>query len=234
MTLALRSIERRQPLIDVLTPGARVCRLLNVTVAAIGLVVTLPLMLVIAAAIWLTSGSPVIFTQTRIGLDRRARRHRSNGNGRRSDDLGGRPFTIYKFRTMAPRVGNGSAPQTWACPADARVGALGRVLRTLRLDELPQLVNVLIGDMNIVGPRPEQPAIFARLRCEIHGYASRQRVPPGITGWAQVNQGYDRSVSDVRRKVALDLEYIEHRSPLADLVIMVKTIPVMLFGRGAL
>jgi len=234
MTLALRSIERRQPLIDVLTPGTRVCRLLNVTVAAIGLVVTLPLMLVIAAAIWLTSGSPVIFTQTRIGLDRRARQRRSNANGRRSDDLGGRPFTIYKFRTMATRTGNGSAAQIWARPADARVSALGRALRTLRLDELPQLVNVLIGDMNIVGPRPEQPAIFARLRGEIQGYASRQRVPPGITGWAQVNQGYDRSVSDVRRKVALDLEYIEHRSPLADLVIMVKTIPVMLFGRGAL
>src|SRR5690242_11119436 len=210
MTLALRSIERRQPLLDVLFPRTRVCRLLNVTVAAIGLVVTLPLMLVIAAAIWLTSGSPVIFTQTRIGLDRRARQRRSTSNGRRSDDLGGRPFTIYKFRTMAPRVGN-CAVQTWAQPADGRVGALGRILRTLRLDELPQLVNVLIGDMNIVGPRPEQPTIFARLRREIQGYALRQRVPPGITGWAQVNQGYDRSVSDVRRKVALDLEYIEHR-----------------------
>ena len=234
MTLALRSIERRQPLVDVLLPGTRVCRLLNVTVAAIGLVVTLPLMLVIAAAIWLTSGSPVIFTQTRIGLDRRARPRRSNGNGRRSDDLGGRPFTIYKFRTMAPPDGSSSAAQVWACPADRRVGPLGRILRTLRLDELPQLVNVLIGDMNIVGPRPEQPMIFARLRREIQGYALRQRVPPGITGWAQVNQGYDRSLSDVRRKVALDLEYIEQRSPLADLAIMVKTIPVMLLGRGAI
>ena len=233
MTLALRSLERRQPLLDVLFPRTHVCRLLNVTVAAIGLVVTLPLMLVIAAAIWLTSGSPVIFTQTRIGLDRRARQRRSTSNGRRSDDLGGRPFTIYKFRTMAPRIGN-CAVQTWAQPADDRVGALGRILRTLRLDELPQLVNVLIGDMNIVGPRPEQPTIFARLRREIQGYALRQRVPPGITGWAQVNQGYDRSLSDVRRKIALDLEYIEHRSPLADLLIMVKTIPVMLFGRGAI
>ena len=233
MTLALRSIARRQPLMDVLFPRTRVCRLLNVTVAAIGLVVTLPLMLVIAAAIWLTSGSPVIFTQTRIGLDRRARQRRSNGNARRSDDLGGRPFTIYKFRTMAPPVGSGCA-QVWARPADHRVGALGRILRTLRLDELPQLVNVLIGDMNIVGPRPEQPTIFARLRREIQGYALRQRVPPGITGWAQINQGYDRCLSDVRRKVSLDLEYIEHRSPLADLAIMVKTIPVMLFGRGAM
>jgi len=234
MTLALRSIEQRQPLLDVLLPRTRVCRLLNVTVAAIALVVTLPLMLVIAAAIWLTSGSPVIFTQTRIGIDRRASRRRSNGNGRRSDDLGGRPFTIYKFRTMAPGAGTRSAAQTWARPADARVGMLGRILRTLRLDELPQLVNVLLGNMNIVGPRPEQPAIFARLRHEIQGYALRQRVPPGITGWAQINQGYDRSVSDVRSKVALDLEYIQHRSPVADLMIMVKTIPVMLFGRGAL
>ena len=234
MTLALRSIERRQPLGNVLFPRTRVCRLLNVTVAAVGLVVTLPLMLVIAAAIWITSGSPIIFTQTRIGLDRRARQRRSSSNGRRSDDLGGRPFTIYKFRTMAPRVGSDSAAQVWACPADRRVGVLGRILRTLRLDELPQLVNVLRGDMNIVGPRPEQPAIFARLQREIQGYALRQRVPPGITGWAQINQGYDRSISDVRRKIALDLEYIEHRSPLADLLIMVKTIPVMLFGRGAI
>ncbi|HET9708437.1 MAG TPA: sugar transferase [Gemmatimonadales bacterium] len=233
MTLALRSVERRQPLLDVLLPRTRVCRLLNVIVAAIGLVGALPLMLVIAATIWLTSGSPVIFTQTRIGIDRRGRPRRSSGNGRRSDDLGGRPFTIYKFRTMDPRGGSGTA-QTWARPADRRVGVLGRILRTLRLDELPQLVNVLIGDMNIVGPRPEQPAIFARLRHEIQGYALRQRVPPGITGWAQINQGYDRSLADVRRKVALDLEYIEHRSPLADLAIMVKTIPVMLFGRGAI
>src|SRR5258707_798673 len=122
MTLALRSIERRQPLLDVLLPRTRVCRLLNVTVAAIGLVVTLPLMLVIAVAIRMTSGSPIIFTQTRIGIDRRARKRRFNGSGRRSDDLGGRPFTIYKFRTMTPRMGS-SAAQMWARPADRRVGA---------------------------------------------------------------------------------------------------------------
>src|SRR5258707_3626083 len=177
MTLALRSIERRQPLLDVLLPRTRVCRLVNVTVAAIGLVVTLPLMLVIAVAIWMTSGSPIIFRQTRIGIDRRARKRRFNGSGRRSDDLGGRPFTIYKFRTMTPRMGS-SAAQMWARPADRRVGALGRILRTLRLDELPQLVNVLMGDMNIVGPRPEQPAIFARFRRAIQGYALQQPVPP--------------------------------------------------------
>jgi len=98
---------------------------------------------------------------------------------------------------------------------------------------LPQLFNVLIGDMNIVGPRPEQPAIFQQLRTQIEGYAQRQRVRPGITGWAQVNQHYDRSIEDVKRKVQLDLEYIEKRSVWHDLKIMLRTLPVMIFRQGA-
>ena len=121
----------------------------------------------------------------------------------------------------------------WARPDDPRVTPLGRVLRKFRFDELPQLVNVLLGDMNIVGPRPEQPRIFMQLRQQIERYQERQRVPPGITGLAQVNQHYDRSIDDVRKKVAYDLEYVAHRSLTEDLKILLRTLPVVLFQRGA-
>lgn len=206
-------------------------RLLNIVVATVGLVVAAPLMLLIAALVKLTSRGPILFTQTRIGLDRRAL-SRAGGNTRRELDLGGKPFTMFKFRTMHVMRDNGDQ-QVWAQPDDLRVTALGRVLRKLRLDELPQLVNVLRGDMNVVGPRPEQPAIFVYLREQIEGYQRRQRVRPGITGWAQVNQAYDRSVDDVRRKVTLDLQYIRRQSPLEDLKIMLRTPAVMVLGRGA-
>jgi lipopolysaccharide/colanic/teichoic acid biosynthesis glycosyltransferase len=206
-------------------------RLLNIAVAVAGLVLAAPLMLIIAALVKLTSRGPVLFTQTRVGLDRRSL-SRAGGNTRRELDLGGKPFTIYKFRTMGVERGSGEK-QVWAQPDDLRVTAIGRVLRKLRLDELPQLVNVLRGDMNVVGPRPEQPAIFVYLREQIEGYQRRQRVRPGITGWAQVNQAYDRSVDDVRRKVTLDLQYIRRQSALEDLKIMLRTPAVMLLARGA-
>jgi len=205
-------------------------RLLNFIVAAVGLVLAFPVMLVIAALIKLTSRGPVLFAQTRVGLDRRLLTY-AGGNTRRHIDQGGQPFTMYKFRTMCP-AGAGD-PQTWAAPDDERVTPVGRVLRKLRLDELPQLFNVLMGDMNVVGPRPEQPTIFVYLREQIEGYQRRQRVRPGITGWAQVNQGYDMTVGDVRRKVGYDLEYIRRQSALEDLRIMARTLPVMLRRRGA-
>jgi lipopolysaccharide/colanic/teichoic acid biosynthesis glycosyltransferase len=138
---------------------------------------------------------------------------------------------MCKFRTMHLDRGNGDR-HVWARPDDSRVTAIGRVLRKVRLDELPQLYNVLKGDMNVVGPRPEQPAIFVYLREQIEAYQRRQRVRPGITGWAQVNQGYDQSVDDVRNKLRFDLEYIRRQSAPEDLKIMLRTLPVMLFGRG--
>jgi lipopolysaccharide/colanic/teichoic acid biosynthesis glycosyltransferase len=107
------------------------------------------------------------------------------------------------------------------------------VLRQLRLDELPQLVNVLKGDMNLVGPRPEQPAIASELGRQISGYAERHRVLPGITGWAQVQHHYDTCLEDVRRKVALDLEYVARRSLTEDFKIMAMTLPVIVFRKGA-
>src|SRR2546427_3229949 len=197
-------------------------RWLNFAVAAAGMLVTSPLMLLITVLIRLTSRGPVLFTQARIGLDRRAL-SRAGGNTRRRLDLGGNPFTMFKFRTMhvAP---DSDDQEVWAQPDDARVTPLGRVLRKFRFDELPQLFNVLRGDMNIVGPRPEQPAIFVYLREQIEGYQRRQRVRPGITGWAQINQGYDTSIDDVRRKLKFDLEYVRRQSALEDLKIMCRTV----------
>ncbi len=207
-------------------------RALNVAVAALGLVISAPLMAAIAVAIKLTSRGPVIYSQMRVGIDRRT--PGEAGNSRRQHDAGGKPFRIFKFRTMAPAArGPQTAAEVWAQPDDPRVTPLGRILRSYRLDELPQLVNVLRGDMNVVGPRPEQPTIFARLRQQIERYEERQRVRPGITGWAQVNQSYDTSVESVRRKLELDLEYIRRQSVMEDIRILLRTVPVMLGSRGA-
>jgi lipopolysaccharide/colanic/teichoic acid biosynthesis glycosyltransferase len=134
-------------------------------------------------------------------------------------------------------IQNGHGPddpgQVWATPTDPRVTRLGRILRLYRLDELPQLVNVLLGDMDVVGPRPEQPAIFTRLRAQVDSYQKRQSVRPGITGWAQINLKYDSSVADVRKKLEYDLEYIRRRSCTEDLRIMVRTLPVVAGKQGA-
>src|SRR3989441_1731079 len=208
--------------------GAR--RGLNLLVAGVGMVLAAPLMLCIAALIKLTSRGPVLYAQPRVGLDRRWTRPAST-NARRQADVGGQPFTIYKFRTM--RVSGNSDGQVWAQLDDPRVIALGRVLRKYRLDELPQLFNVLRGDMNVVGPRPEQPRIFADLRQQIHGYTWRQRVRPGITRWAQIHLHYDTSVESVRTKGAYDLEYLARQSVIEDLRIMARTVPVVILKRGA-
>jgi lipopolysaccharide/colanic/teichoic acid biosynthesis glycosyltransferase len=215
--------------IRVVRPGAA-CRALNLAVAGVGLLLAAPVMSIIAVLIKLTSRGPVLYTQTRVGVDRRNPRHGSS-NHHRVDDQGGKPFTIYKFRTMYA-ADKRAAPEVWATHDDPRVTPLGRILRKYRLDELPQFLNVLRGDMNVVGPRPEQPTIFARLREQVPGYQGRQSVPPGITGWAQVNQRYDTSIDDVRRKVSLDLEYVARRSVLEDLRILARTVPVVLNKGG--
>jgi lipopolysaccharide/colanic/teichoic acid biosynthesis glycosyltransferase len=221
-------------------------RVLNFSIAAIALVVLAPLILLIAIAVKLTSQGPIIYRQTRVGVDRRLsggdrrgagerrvpglrkedgraaeaaaassagdaaeRRTGSSPRGRRADgrragdrravDVGGRAFTMYKFRTMT--VNAEATGAVWAAKNDARITPIGGLLRGTRLDEIPQLVNVLKGDMNIVCPRPERPSIFHQLRKEIDRYQLRQRAKPGITGWAQINQNYDTSIDDVRRKV---------------------------------
>jgi lipopolysaccharide/colanic/teichoic acid biosynthesis glycosyltransferase len=223
----LAPVAPHPPLSWVEREGPR--RWLNVAVAATGLLLALPLMAIIAALIKLTSRGPVLFAQQRVGVDRRALTY-ARGNTRRTFDHGGRLFTMWKFRTMRTDADRGR--QVWARPDDERVTPIGRVLRHLRLDELPQLWNVLRGDMNLVGPRPEQPAIFAYLRERIEGYQRRQRVRPGITGWAQVNLPYDQCDDDVRRKLSFDLSYIRRQSALQDLKIMLRTPAVMLGRRG--
>lgn len=200
-------------------------RVLNVAVAVVGLIVTAPLMLLVALLVKLTSPGPVFYTQPRVGIDRRQSLSGAY-DGRRDRDSGGNVFRIYKFRTMVQGSDNGG--QVWATPDDPRVTPIGRVLRRARLDELPQLLNVLRGDMNVVGPRPEQPAIFNRLREEVPGYDLRQRVRPGITGLAQITLAYDRDVEDVPKKLRADLEYIRRSTALHDLRIMLRTLPVLL------
>jgi len=208
--------------------GAR--RAINVVVASVAILITLPVFVIVAILVAVTSRGPILYTQTRIGVDRRGPAGRYGGRRRRFD-CGGRPFRIYKFRTMY--VSNEQKSARWAQPGDPRVTPVGRWLRRLRLDELPQLFNVLLGDMNIVGPRPEQPKIFSELREVIPEYADRQLVRPGITGWAQINLSYDQTLEDVRRKVRYDLEYITRQSVGEDVRIMLRTIPVMITKRGA-
>jgi lipopolysaccharide/colanic/teichoic acid biosynthesis glycosyltransferase len=202
---------------------------LNVIIAAVALVVVAPLIGLIAIAIKLTSRGPVLYSQTRVGVDRRWRYARKSD--RRLYDHGGRLFTMYKFRTMQVNA-EPDGRAVWASKSDPRVTLIGRFLRGTRLDEVPQLWNVLRGDMNIVGPRPERPTIVAELRRHIPEYQQRHRVKPGITGWAQVNQSYDACIDDVRQKVQLDLEYVRRQGVMEDLRIMSMTVPVILFRKG--
>jgi lipopolysaccharide/colanic/teichoic acid biosynthesis glycosyltransferase len=206
-------------------------RVLNVIVAAIGLVVVAPLCLVIAVLIKLTSKGPIFYAQTRVGLDRRWRETLPL-HERRQEDLGGVVFTIYKFRTMRVDAERKSGA-VWAKENDPRVTPLGRFLRKWRIDEIPQLWNVMKGEMNVVGPRPERPSIVARLRDDIPEYAFRHRVKPGLTGLAQVNQEYDACLDDVRGKVNWDLRYLKSQSLWLDIRIMLQTFPsVLLKHRG--
>ena len=210
--------------------GARATRWVNFILAVLALIALLPILLLIALAIKLTSRGPILYTQERVGLDRRIPGAEA-GNHRRSRDIGGRPFTIYKFRTMRVDAEHATGA-VWATQNDPRITPVGRFLRQYRLDEIPQLLNVMRGEMNIVGPRPERPTIFAELREHIAEYPLRQRAKPGITGLAQIHHHYDRSVDDVRTKVRYDLEYIRQRSLGQDLRIMLQTIPVVFLRRG--
>jgi lipopolysaccharide/colanic/teichoic acid biosynthesis glycosyltransferase len=163
----------------------------------------------VAAAIWLTSPGPVIFRQVRVGR-------------------GGSSFTMYKFRTMHLEAERGTGP-VLATENDPRVTRLGRFLRATRLDELPQLWNVLSGDMSFVGPRPERPEFVRQFEVEIQGYRERLKVRPGLTGYAQVNGEYHTSPAT---KLKYDLAYMYNRSFLLDLKILSETAKVILTRRG--
>ncbi len=201
-------------------------RAANIVVALASFLILLPAIIVIALAIKLDSRGPVIYRQLRVGLDRRGRLDMRDRTGRRVNDLGGRPFMIYKFRTMQVDAELDSGP-IWARKYDDRATRVGAVLRKMRVDEIPQFWNVLKGDMAVVGPRPERPNFVLSLQKEIDGYRLRNRVRPGITGWAQVNRAADQTVEDVREKVDFDIEYVRRRSLWFDIMIMLKTLPVM-------
>jgi lipopolysaccharide/colanic/teichoic acid biosynthesis glycosyltransferase len=206
-------------------------------IALIALILLSPVFLMVAASIKIASpGGPVFYKQIRIGVDRR-RKHPSPSERRTVEERRttpgiGREFRIVKFRTMIPNAETYSGP-TWASANDPRIFPLGRLLRLTRLDELPQLVNVAVGEMRLIGPRPERPYFVNQLAITIPEYVRRQRVPPGITGLAQVERKYDASVDDVRTKVKYDLFYVDNRSTRLDLKIVLKTIDVVVRGRGA-
>lgn len=205
-------------------------RLFNFVVAASIFLITLPLMVLTAIAIKLTSRGPVIYSQTRVGVDRRWNRTRAM-HDRRGEDTGGTQFTIYKFRSMrVDAEKDGKA--VWAKKDDDRCTPVGRFIRKVRLDELPQLWNVMRGDMNMVGPRPERPSIVLRLREEIENYGVRQRVKPGLTGYAQIYHSYDTDIEGVRIKLSYDLRYLQEQSMWTDLRILIRTIPVVLGRKG--
>ncbi len=206
-------------------------------VALLGIIALSPLMLLIILAIKIDSpGGPVLYSQERVGLNRRrGRTIPSYGNGRqerRHTPAYGQSFMVYKFRTMIPDAEKHSGP-VWAQLRDPRITRVGRVLRKLRMDEIPQLFNVVRGDMRLIGPRPERPHFVAKLCEQIPEYADRLRVPPGITGLAQVEREYDASVDDVKRKVMYDLFYVRHWNRLLDTKILITTVDVVLRGRGA-
>ena len=184
----------------------------DVVLATALLIAALPVSLVVVFLITLDSPGPVFYRQVRVGLH-------------------GKLFTLLKFRSM--RVNAEADGPRWAAMRDPRVTRVGACLRATRIDELPQLLNVLRGDMSLIGPRPERPYFVDQLAEIIPDYTDRASVLPGITGWAQVNYPYGASVEDARRKHAYDLYYIRHRSAWLDLRILLVTVRVVLLGIGA-
>jgi len=221
--------------------GKAMKRLIDIICSLAGLIVLSPVLLLIALAIKLDSEGPVFFTQMRVGLNRRktfTRKGRveliseKRKRDRRRIDLYGRPFKVYKFRSMINHAEKRSGP-IWASENDPRITRVGSLLRKTRLDEIPQLANVLRGEMSLVGPRPERPMFIASLSRDISDYPKRLNVKPGITGLAQVITGYDTSVSSVRAKVKQDLRYINSWTLLQDIKILMKTVIVVITGKGA-
>lgn len=224
-------------------------RLTDIVVSVTMLVLLLPVMLLVAIAVRITSRGPIIFRQTRVGLNLRAKKsdrrqflpsgelpngvdRRDPNRDRRRDQGYGKPFTLYKFRTM--KIDAEKYGAQFAVKNDPRVTCIGRFLRKTRLDELPQLWNVLRGEMTLVGPRPERPEFIEKLSAEIPNYINRLGLKPGLTGLAQVINGYDNNIESFKRKVNLDLLYLQNCCIWNDLKILFRTIRVVLTGSGAL
>lgn len=205
-------------------------RLFDIAFSTFMLFAFLLVLPIIAIAIKIDSKGSVFYSQTRIGLNRR-RRHSKNSDNRRSLVYPGRQFKVFKLRTMrADAEANGPV---WATENDNRITRVGKLLRKSRLDEFPQFYNVLKGDMSIIGPRPERLCFIRKLESDVPEYNDRLLVLPGITGLAQVVNGYDTDLESVRRKVALDKHYIRNYSLRMDLKILFMTVWVVVSGRGA-
>lgn len=218
--------EQRRILIDDLQPGwlifsdgYRLSSFLNdlikragdVAVSLLLLILASPFLILAAIAIPLESRGPAIFRQERVGRD-------------------GKPFVLYKFRSM--RLDAEAAGPQWAGENDPRITRLGHFIRRTRIDEIPQVFNVLKGDMSFIGPRPERPVFVESLRKEIPFFNERHRVRPGITGWAQINYPYGASVEDAKEKLSYDLYYIKNYSILLDVIVLFSTIEVVLWPKG--
>jgi exopolysaccharide biosynthesis polyprenyl glycosylphosphotransferase len=203
--LMLASMESRLPLVR------QAKRILDILAALVGLVVAAPILAAVGLAIKLTEPScPVLYSQERVGQF-------------------GKRFRILKFRTMRVDAERETGP-VWAGEVDHRITPLGRFLRKYRLDELPQLINILKGEMSLVGPRPERPEIIQELSRTIPYYDERHNLLPGLTGWAQIQYPYGATVDDARRKLEYDLYYLKHLSLSLDLQIILRTLRIILFG----
>ncbi|MCB9879512.1 MAG: YraN family protein [Planctomycetes bacterium] len=188
-------------------------RVLDILASAVGLVLSLPICLLTMLVVKLTSRGPVFFVQQRVGED-------------------GEPFPLIKFRTMTVDAEKESGP-VWAQKNDARITPIGKFLRLTRIDEIPQFVNILAGQMSFVGPRPERPHFVEQLKQQIPFYPLRHTVKPGLTGWAQVRHPYGASIDDAQEKLRYDLYYIKNMNLLFDVNIMLRTVGVILGGKGA-
>jgi len=190
-------------------------RVFDIVASVAGLILAAPLMLVSALLLKVESPrDPLLYHQVRVGLN-------------------GQPFTIHKFRTMRRDAEANTGPVWSAGDSDPRITAVGRFMRKTRLDEIPQLWNVLLGDMSLIGPRPERPAFVEQLTKQIPFYGQRHVVKPGVTGWAQVRYTYGASVEDALEKMQYDLYYVKHMSLRFDLLIALDTIKTVVLRRGA-
>lgn len=188
-------------------------RLFDIAGAVVLILLALPIMLVAALVIKLESSGPILYKQERVGLNNK-------------------PFNVVKFRSMRTDAEKDGIPR-WATAGDSRVTRVGKVIRKLRIDELPQLFSVLNGDMSLVGPRPERAFFVEKLTQEIPFYAVRHSVKPGVTGWAQVRYQYGSTVEDTAEKLQYDLYYVKNHSLFLDLVVIFETVGVVLTGKGA-
>lgn len=218
-------------------------RAMDIVISTVMLILLSPVMLLVALAVKLTSQGPVIFSQERVGLNQRVqRRDRRKAAAfvpverrigpRRTESNYGKNFTLYKFRTMRTDAEKSGAQ--FAVKHDPRVTPIGRFLRKTRLDELPQLWNVLRGEMSLVGPRPERPVFIEQLSEQVPNYLDRLGLKPGLTGLAQVVNGYDNNIESFKRKVNFDLLYLQNCCLINDLKILLRTVSVVLTGKGAL